>query len=113
METIFLEPLMSLIDEAVGAKLVEFEPSILNTRPFVAISEELVNCGGGATVIERGKTTEAETESVTVKVSSQVPTVAVSPILKTTSPAVDVSIVIPGISGDRDARYVGVPKVIV
>jgi hypothetical protein len=60
-----------------------------------------------------GITTEAATESVTVRVSSQVPTVAVSPMRRMTEPAVEVSIVIPGITGDKVARYVGVPRVIV
>jgi hypothetical protein len=77
------------------------------------ISFEFIKFGGDETVIVSGIVTEAETESVTVKVSSHVPTVAVSPIFKRTEPAVDVSIVIPGMTGLRDALYVGVPKVIV
>jgi hypothetical protein len=64
-------------------------------------------------VIDSGTFTDAETESVTVKVSNQVPTVAVSAIRKTTEFAVTVSIDIPGIKGDKEALYVGVPKLTV
>jgi hypothetical protein len=57
--------------------------------------------------------TDADTESVTVSVSSQVPTVAVSAILNTTEFAVTVSIDIPGMRGESVALYVGVPRLTV
>ena len=53
-------------------------------------------------MIDNGITTEAETESVTVSVSRNVPTAAVSDIFKSAVPAVDVSSVIPAITGESE-----------
>ena len=60
-------------------------------------------------MIDMGSATVAETESITVRVSRYVPTVAVSEILITGLMAVVVSKVIPAIVGVNVYLYVEVP----
>ena len=82
-------------------------------RFWLRISPVLKRFGGALIVKVIEILSVAETESVTVKVSTYVPTVAVSEILNTATPAVLVSSVIPGITGFNEYRYVGVPSEIV
>ena len=85
-------------------KLCEFPASRFRTIPLETISFVFNKVGGAEMIISSGMLTLADTESVTVNVSAQLPTVAVSAIFRTATPAVLVSKVIPGMTGLNVAR---------